>query len=117
MICCSVAADLAALMLYHQSDSKALWIFSGSTAALLGLYYLADFKKYRTQLNSLLIIGLGMCLKLYYVLVTSVDNRQHDVYSFSDDCGHAGYIEYLLNNHHLPAGRVRQDRWKDSPVL
>ena len=106
-----ILADIIAVRLYTQSQSKAMWHFAGGCSVIVILYYLADIKKYRTQLNALLIMGLGFCLKLYYVLVTSVYTRQHDVRSFGGDSGHAGYIEYLLFEHKLPDFDIRE-RWQ-----
>lgn len=106
----AILVDLAAAALYAQSRNKAMWHFSGGFIIILILYYCvdADFKKYQTQLNSLMIIGFGFCLKLYYVLVTSVYTRQHDMGLFgAGDFGHAGYIEYLLSNHRLIDADVR----------
>ena len=106
-----ILADIIAVRLYTQSQSKAMWHFAGGCSVIVILYYLTDIKKYRTQLNALLIMGLGFCLKLYYVLVTSVYTRQHDVRSFGGDSGHAGYIEYLLFEHKLPDFDIRE-RWQ-----
>lgn len=107
----ALIANFSALSLYASSYNKSLWHFTGGYIILFILYCLADSKKYRTRLNSLLIIGTSFFLKLHYVLQTSVYNRQHDMGSFSDGAGHAGYIEYLLSNHHLADFDVR-DRWQ-----
>ncbi len=108
---CAVIANFSALSLYASSYNKSLWHFTGGYIILFILYCLADSKKYLTQLNSLMIIGTGFFLKLHYVLQTSVYNRQHDMGAFGSDAGHAGYIEYLLFNHHLADFDVR-DRWQ-----
>lgn len=107
----AVISDLAAVSLYASSGNKAMWHFVGGYAVIFILYCLADSKKYRTQLNSLLIIGTGFLLKMYYVLQTSVYTRQHDMGSFGSGEGHAGYIEYLLFNHHIADFDVR-DSWQ-----
>ena len=44
----------------------------------------------------------GIFIKCYYISYTETWERQHDVISFGADEGHAAYIEYLLNNRHLP---------------
>ncbi len=108
---CAIVAELSATALYAASGNKALWHFIGGYGVLFILYYLADSKKYRTQLNSLLIIGVGFFLKMYYILQTSVYTRQHDIGDFNSDVGHAGYINYLLCNHRLSDFDVR-DRWQ-----
>lgn len=107
----AITADWLSVNLYSQSQNKAIWHFAGGCVILFILYYFADFKKYRTQLNALLIIGLGFFLKLCYILSTSVYTRQHDVDTFGGDYGHAGYIEYLLFNRRLPDFDVRE-RWQ-----
>ena len=48
------------------------------------------------------MIALGLFLKLAYVLYTATWTRQHDVVDFGTGEGHAGYIEYLLQNKALP---------------
>ncbi|MFT3983436.1 MAG: glycosyltransferase family 39 protein [Lachnospiraceae bacterium] len=48
------------------------------------------------------MIALGIFLKLAYVLYTATWTRQHDVIDFGTGEGHAGYIEYLLQNKALP---------------
>lgn len=48
------------------------------------------------------IIALGIFLKLAYILYTATWTRQHDVVDFGTGEGHAGYIEYLLQNKELP---------------
>lgn len=110
IVCISSSVILGANA-YSTSPKKALWHFCGGCATVLILYYFSDTKKFREQLNSLLIMGLGFLVKLYYVLVTSVYTRQHDVFSFDSSSGHAGYIEYLLQNHHLSDFDPR-DRWQ-----
>ena len=100
MVCVS-GAVLFGAHLYAQSERKAMWHFVGGCAAIMLLYYLADMKKYRKQVNAFTIMALGFMLKLYYVLVTSVYTRQNDVYTFDGVSGHAGYIEYLVNEHHI----------------
>lgn len=107
----SLTAVLSSVQLYAYSQNKALWHFIGGCVIVFILYHLVDLKKYHTQIKSFLIIGIGMMLKLYYVLVTSVYDRQHDVNSFGGDSGHAGYIEYLLYNHKLADFDVRE-RWQ-----
>ncbi len=107
----AIIADICSCKLYAQSQNKAIWHFAGGCMILVILYHFADFKKYCTQLNALLIIGLGFFLKLCYILTTSVYTRQHDVDIFGGDSGHAGYIEYLLFNQSLPDFDVRE-RWQ-----
>lgn len=108
---CSLAAILGFLHLYSCSEYKGIWFFTGGCLAVYYLYWRLYTEKYDFQMKSLLIMGIGFMLKLLYVLETSVYVRQHDVGSFDGDIGHAGYIEYLLQNFHLPDFDVRE-RWQ-----
>lgn len=90
---------------------KGAWVFGAGTAVLIFLYYFADMKKFRQQINSAMLIGIGFMVKLAYVMNTSIYVRQHDVRNFGGDSGHCGYIEYLLFNHHLPDFDIRE-RWQ-----
>ena len=87
-------------ILYTQSEHPALWHFFGGVILLALYYYFSDGKSSEKK-TSLLIMGTGFFLKLYYVLETSVYTRQHDVEYFGEWDGHAGYITYLIDNHHL----------------
>lgn len=90
---------------------KGVWVFGAGTAVLILLYYFSDMKRFRQQINSAMLIGIGFTVKLAYVMNTSIYVRQHDVRSFGGDSGHCGYIEYLLFNHHLPDFDIRE-RWQ-----
>ncbi len=68
-------------------------------------------KQFRTQITALLILGMSFWLKYCYVCYTPIDIRQHDVYTFGGGKGHSAYIEYLLNNCHLPDFDPRE-RWQ-----
>ncbi|NCU25292.1 hypothetical protein EOM86_01065 [Candidatus Nomurabacteria bacterium] len=50
----------------------------------------------------LLIFSAGMILRILYILGTDITERQHDVFSFEEMKGHAGYIGYFLENAKLP---------------
>ena len=99
---------------YAHSLQKAMWVMIFGWIFSLTLYFNADFSKYRLQLNSLLIMGMGFFLKFYYVLGTSIYDRQYDVNRFGEVYGqpglmggHAFYIDYLANFWHLPDFDVR----------
>ncbi len=94
--------------LYSQSDKKGVWMFVAGFAILLAFYTLAQTKKFKDQMLSMLIIGTGFLLKFYYVFYTSCYTRQNDVHHFGGDNGHAGYMEYLLFNKKLPDFDVRE---------
>ncbi|MBO4682086.1 MAG: glycosyltransferase family 39 protein [Clostridiales bacterium] len=73
----------------------------GFTVVLL-LFCFSDRKNRAEELNVFLISALGFVLKCYYVLITPISTRQHDVGTFGGTEWHSGYIEYILNNHRLP---------------
>lgn len=109
----AISAATLLAMLYNRTENKSIWYFIGGYAAVIILYRKADRKAYNEQINSLLIISVGAIIKLYYVLETSVFTRQHDVGDFDWMEGHAGYIGYLLETHHLPDFDVRE-HWQFS---
>lgn len=103
-----LAIDLAAAALYSRSENKGLWLIAGGCAAVMLFYSFAKTDRFRMQLDSLLIMGTGFFIKYGYVLYTSIYSRQHDVGYFGGEDSHAGYIDYLLNNHRLPDFDVRE---------
>ena len=76
------------------------WQFFMVLVSVLLVFFV--FRKYLPISDVSVIIGSGMFLKLAYVLYTAVWTRQHDVVDFGTGEGHAGYIEYILQNHALP---------------
>lgn len=50
----------------------------------------------------LLMMAAGFLLRAAYILYTTVLTRQHDMGTFDNIYGHAGYIRYLYDNGHLP---------------
>lgn len=74
---------------------------------LVGAYLIIK-KKLHDRIAVLLLMGMGFCLRLGYVLATPYYVRQHDVGTFDGDKGHAAYITYLYENLHLPDFDVRE---------
>ncbi len=74
--------------------------------AMLVLGGIAVYLKINNRLTSqniiLLLFAAGFILRLNYCLYTvvssSVRHRQHDVYDFGSEKGHAGYIEFFYDN-------------------
>lgn len=72
------------------------------------LYFLLIHKKLTETNLIIMIITAGVLLRSFYVLLTGVNDRQHDegVYTSLSDTfinpGHLGYIEYLCKFKHLP---------------
>lgn len=64
--------------------------------------YLGINKKLSSQNIVFLLFLAGFLLRLNYVLYTPLSEtvrvRQHDVYKFGGDVGHAAYIEHFYNN-------------------
>lgn len=107
----SAGLDIALAGIYQDSENRGLWHFAGGCLLAALVYWLSDHVKYRSQMNSFLILSTGFFLKLYYVLGTGVYTRQHDVETFEKYSGHAGYIRYLADNFHLADYDVR-DSWQ-----
>lgn len=104
------AANFFLTIRYSRSFAKGAWLFIGGSVIVLTLYYFSRTKRFKEQLFSLMIMAVSFLLKFYYVYYTSVYTRQNDVHLFGGDNGHAGYMEYLLYEHHLPDFDVR-DTW------
>lgn len=74
------------------------------------LYYRLMKTKNETKhsIINIIIIALAWIVRLIYVFITTVGDRQHDLgyaTSLSDDIinpGHLGYVEYIAKFHHLP---------------
>lgn len=66
-------------------------------------FFLKKKKMLNDKVICCLIILSGVLLRLIYITYTPITVRQHDVESFFEGGGgHAGYIEYIYNNHALP---------------
>ena len=59
-------------------------------------------KRKQTIFIIIALLIAGIFIKCYYVKNTETWERQHDVIGFGADEGHAAYIEYILNEGHLP---------------
>ena len=84
------------------------WILLALPLLLAGGIYLCIRKKLDDRLTALLLMGMGFCLRVGYILATPYYRRQHDVGHLTDGDGHAGYIAYLYENLHLPDFDVRE---------
>ena len=74
----------------------------GISFLLLTFLYLSIRRKLTANSIIILLFIAGFLLRCCYVLYTSVYTRQHDVGSFNDYYGHAGYVHYLFEYGHLP---------------
>ncbi len=97
---------------FVNSQRASLWIFAGMAASVLSYrYIMLDDKERAEKHNAFTIMALSFSMKFCYVLYTSCYTRQNDVGSFDKDSGHAAYIEYLIQNKHLP-DFLPTERWQ-----
>ena len=92
----------------------AVLLLAALTLLLAGLVGLLLTKKLDTQKAILLLLAMGFCLRLAYVVYTSVTTRHHDVWYFANgsDKGHAGYIDYFYHGGSLWFGFDPRSRWQ-----
>ncbi len=95
------------LFLYYlmqHSDNPAMTLMSFGIALLTftAFYLLWVYDKITEPQLLCLILAAGFLLRLGYLLYTGINERQHDFHSFTSKNGHAIYIKYLLDHHHLP---------------
>ena len=88
---------------FIRSERASLWIFAWMVSGVFLYRYLTLGDKERSDKhNAFMIMALSFSIKFCYVLYSSCYTRQNDVRTFDGDNGHAGYIEYLIQNKHLP---------------
>ncbi len=85
-------------------DGTNLDLWLGTFLMLLAALFLIVWALYKNlPLNWLtVLIGVGVLLRVAYILYTPVWCRQHDVIDFGVGEGHAGYIEYIYEHKALP---------------
>lgn len=89
---------------YTSVSNKAVFSLAYGIVLFLLLYYLCDTNKYKEQKKSLFLMGMSFLVKFYYIFLTEIYTRQHDLSVFGapeGTGGHAGYVEYLWKHHHL----------------
>ncbi|MBR6872214.1 MAG: phospholipid carrier-dependent glycosyltransferase [Ruminococcus sp.] len=97
---------------FIDSERASLWIFFYMFLAIVVFRFLTLSDKERSDKhNAFMIMAFSFAIKFCYVLYTSCYTRQNDVGSFDGDKGHAAYIEYLIQNKHLPDFNPT-DRWQ-----
>ena len=88
---------------FIRSERASLWIFGYMAGGAFLYWYMTLGDKERSDKhNAFVIMVLSFSIKYCYVLYSSCYTRQNDVGSFDKDWGHAGYIEYLIQNKHFP---------------
>ena len=116
----TVAVLTAVIFVYNVllRQSYTLVVMNGSLAACVGVFlYLLGAQKLSTRNILLLLLAAGFIMRVSYILTMTAGMIQHDVYSLGDGAGHAGYIEYLYANGHLPDFDVREiDQFYHPPL-
>jgi len=100
------------LLLSVSVDGTRENLWSGEFLLLFGAFLVGIWalRKY-IPLNWLtILVGVGFIVRVAYILYTPVWCRQHDVIDFGTGIGHAGFIEYLMENEALPDFDPRE-RW------
>ncbi|MBR3629185.1 MAG: glycosyltransferase family 39 protein [Oscillospiraceae bacterium] len=84
------------------------WVIVG-IGALLGILWLVlcILRKAKDMLSIWLLWGMGACMRLQFILRMPYNLMQHDVRTFEDTEGHAGYILYYFREAQLPDFDVR----------
>jgi hypothetical protein len=100
----TVACLFAAFAIDVTTMSKTfLLIFTVSGFSVLtAIMCFTKSKKLTDKRIAVILIAAGFLLRLVYILYTTIEYRQHDVWSFSGNIGHAGYIKYIYENLSLP---------------
>lgn len=84
----------------------------GGCIVLMGIWWWLALKKRLTDGGSgILMWGMGVLVRLGFILRTRYYDFQHDVKLFTDPDGHAGYISYFIQEGCLPDFDVRT-RWQ-----
>ena len=115
------AGIVCALLFLYQTfaqQSYSIIVMNGGLAICAGVFfYLLAMKKLSVKNTILIIFAAGFIMRLSYIIAMSAGSIQHDVYSLGQNAGHAGYIEYLYANGHLPDFDVRQvDQFYHPPL-
>ncbi len=93
---------------FVKTDSRAFFLGAfGIIVLALVSVYLYKIGRLNAKNIIILLFFAGLILRITYVMYTGCMERQHDVHSFGGGNGHAGYIEYILNNEMLPDFDVR----------
>lgn len=90
---------------FMASETKSLFATMFMIIVSIAVYLLLlNNRKFIDKITSLLLFALGFAMRAGYCLQTGIYVRQNDVFGFGNEQGnsHSGYIEYLLQNHHLP---------------
>lgn len=103
LACASAAGAAVFIFSAFNRGTFFLVVMNGGLALCAGIFlYLLAGKSLNTKSAILLIFAAGFIMRLAYILMMPSNIVQHDVYSPGKEAGHAGYIEYIYNNGHLP---------------
>ncbi len=108
MAVCILLALGCALLPYPGLQVAAGWGAVGIGGGMGFILLLLRIKKQiRDAGTTWFLWWIGTCIRLGFVLRMDYTDMQHDVWSFVSDGGHARYILYLFQEHHLPDFDVR----------
>lgn len=115
---CAVLAAAVFVYTVFVRQSYTLIVLNGGLAACVGIFlYLLGANKLTTRNVLLLILAAGFIIRTAYILRMSTGWIQHDVHALGSGEGHAGYIQYLYANGHLPDMDVRmRDQFYHPPL-
>ena len=103
------AAILVVLVLFYQTVQQAVFVLIvGLTALAVAACYWIGMRAMTPQRVLLLLLAAGFVLRVGYILYTSAIVRQHDVWYFGGERGHAVYIEWFYQQVRLPDFDPRQ---------
>ena len=115
------AGIIAALVFIYQAHIRNFYdivVMNGGLAVCAAVFfYLLAAGRLSVKSIILLIFAAGFIMRLSYIITMDAGMIQHDVYSTGANAGHAGYIEYLYENGHLPDFDVRMiDQFYHPPL-
>ena len=116
-----ITAVLFAFASYTTGESSAAFapvLMNGGLAVCAAVFfYLLAGNRLSARNIVLLLFAAGFIMRLSYILMMSAVMIQHDVHSLGAGAGHAGYIEYLYANGHLPDFDLREiDQFYHPPI-
>ena len=104
---CGVLCALAFLLVLWDVSAVSTFTIGFSILVIIAIWLCMQGELNSSNLIALLFLA-GFVLRLQYILYTGCTQRQHDVETFGNGCGHAGYIEYFFSELKLPDFDVRE---------
>ena len=108
MAICLLLGTACVLLPYPGLQVAAGWGAVGIGGGLVVIWLILLLKKQLPDTGSVWMLwGIGVCIRLGFILRMDYTDMQHDVWSFKSNGGHARYILYLFQEGHLPDFDVR----------